>query len=880
MRFIYQLNVWLRGFFRSSRLDREFNEELRFHFDRQVQANLERGMSMDEARRRARIAIGNPEPIREASRDGRAGAWVRQLGRDLMYGLRLLRKAPAFSITSIAIIALGIASVTMIFSVVYGVALKPLPYREPDRLVNIWTDAPAYNQPRIQVNAADHREWVAANTVFEQIALYRDVANFNLIGAGEPERLSGARVSSNLFPVLGITAAIGRTFTEDEDEIGHDQEALLSDGLWRSRFGADPSIVGRTINLSGMPYVVVGVMRPDFQFPNRDFQIWVPLTINPAELARTLTGFNFKAVARMKPGVTVQQARAEMKTIAKQLEAAHPATNKGVGVDLARMHEDIVGPVAPALWLMLGAVLSLLLVACFNLSNLMSSRAATRSRELAVRLALGAGRGRVALQAIAEVIPLLAIGGALGVAIAIWAVNAFIPFAPATLPRVETIVVNGPVLAVSILALAITGVLASVLPASQAWRSDLTGATRDESRSVAGSRRHARTRSILVAAQVALAMPLLVGAVLLARSFSNISSIDPGFNSDRVLTMLLAIPRSKYTDDGKVGDVTDRIVKQVAAIPQVESAGAVSRLPLNGSGAIGSTVFDSPLFAGLPTTMHDWRSATPAYFRTLGIPIIEGRAFDDRDTMSAKPVGIIDDRLAKLLWPGESAVGKRFRIPFEGMPWVEIIGVVGHIKHDGLDDDRRPQVYWNHLQRAQDRQALVVKPKPGAALTAAEVINAIHIVDPEQPVYDVRPMEQVVQSSLAGRWLNTTLLAAFALMSLLLSCIGVYGVVAFGVTQQTREFGVRLALGASRKGIAAFVLRRGFAMAAGGSVFGLVLAALLARAMSGMLFGVPAIDVASFTLATGVLLLVALAASYFPARRAAMVDPAVTLRGD
>jgi predicted permease len=529
---------------------------------------------------------------------------------------------------------------------------------------------------------------------------------------------------------------------------------------------------------------------------------------------------------------------------------------------------------------MLGAVICLLLVACFNLSNLLSARAAARGRELAVRMSLGATKARVALQTIAEIVPMLMVGGALGVGIASWAIAAFIPMAPAALPRVEIIEINGPVLAVSILVLMLTGILASLLPVAQAWRADLTSTTRDENRSIAGSRRHARTRSILVAAQVALALPLLIGAALLARSFSKVAAIDPGFKSAGIQSLLIAVPRSKYTDDDKVGAITGRFVEQVAALPQVESAGIVSRLPLNGTAAIGNIVFDSPQIAAQETATFDWRSASPDYFRTMGIPLIAGRTFNERDTTSAPPVGIIDERIARLAWPGESAIGKRFRIPFQGQPWIEVIGVVGHVRHDGLDDDRRAQVYWNHLQRAQDRVALVVKPKPGARVSLAEIVNAIHVVDPEQPVYDARPLAEVVERSLSARWLNTTLLVTFALMSLVLSCIGLYGVVAFGVAQQTREFGVRLALGASRSGIAVFVLRRGLAMAAIGSLFGLVLAVFVARAMTGMLFGIPALDAASFALATAALLTVALLASYLPARRAAAVEPAITLRAE
>jgi putative ABC transport system permease protein len=376
-----------------------------------------------------------------------------------------------------------------------------------------------------------------------------------------------------------------------------------------------------------------------------------------------------------------------------------------------------------------------------------------------------------------------------------------------------------------------------------------------------------------------LSLPLLVGAALLSRSFASVSEIDPGFDARRVQTLLMALPRSKYAGDDKIAAVTERFVAQVKTLPAVEAAGAVSRLPLNGTAAIGVVRLDSPDFLERDVTT-DWRTATPDYFRTMGIPLIEGRTFDERDTATSTPVAIIDEHIAKLAWPGQSAIGRRLRIAFDGQPWCEIIGVVGHVKQDGLDDDRHAQVYWNHWQRAQDRLALVVRPKPGAQVSAAEIVNALHVVDPEQPVYDVRPLEEVVERSLSGRWLNTVVLTAFAVMSLALCCIGLYGVVAFGVAQQTREFGVRLALGASRRAIAASVLKRAMTVTGIGVAIGLVLAIALARSITSLLFGISAADAISFAASTASLLGFALLASYLPARRAAAVDPATTLRAD
>ncbi len=886
MRWHHRLYVTLRGWFRSSTLDRELGEELRFHFDREVQANLDRGLAPNEARRLAAIAVGNPGPIHEASRDQRSGAWPRQFARDLSYGTRLLLRAPGFSAAAITIVALGIAAVTSIFSIVYGVALKPLPFRDPAGLVALWsTSTTQFGSGHYLVNGADQREWVAQNHVFEDIALVRNVANFNLSGTGgEPERLLGARISSNLLPVLGVSPVLGRNFTEDEDEVGSDTRVLLSNALWRRRFNADPSIVGRTINLSGVPFTVVGVMGPDFQYPGREFQLWTPLTINPAELARKVPDRNFLAVARLKPGVSVRDAQSEMNTIAARLAAAYQA-DRDLGVDVVPLQADLVANVRSALYVMLGAVGCLLLIASLNLAALLSARAATRHRELAVRLALGATRGRIALQTVAEVVPLLVAGGAAGIALATVAVSWLVPFAPASLPRAENIELNGAVLAVSVAIITLSGVIATWLPAMQAWRSTLSSATREQNRSIAGSRRHSRARNVLVVSQIALAVPLLVGAMLLARTFNNLTSTPTGFQPRGVMTAHLAIPRSKYRSDAAIAQLIDRIDERIAAIPGVTAAGMVSRLPLSGTMAVMTFEFDVPDDRRPLIPSVDLRSVTPGYFKAMGIPILEGRTFGAHDSHDTAPAAIVDARIAHTMWPNESAIGKRVRVPAvlangEIQPWIEIIGVVGHVIHDAVDLDTRPQLYFDQRQRAQDRMAVVARTSGNAAMLAGSIRDVIHQIDPEQPLYDVRTMDEVIERSLGQRWLNTVLIVTFASASLVLCCVGVYGVIAFGVAQTRREFGIRLALGATRASIEGAVLRRGLALASIGAITGLVLAAVLTRSMRALLFAVSPGDAASFVMATTIVIGVALIASYLPARRAAAVDPATTLRAD
>jgi putative ABC transport system permease protein len=876
MRMFQMLVMRVRALVRADAVDRELADEMRDHLERLAQEHVARGLTLAAARDAARREFGPVTQLVEESRDARGIMWLVNGWHDVRYGVRLMGRTPGFAAAAILTVALGIAATTAMFSVVYGVALKPLPYGDPDRLVNIWSTAPMHGLPRAFVGMANVYDFKARNHVFEDIAALRAVGNFNLTGQGEPERLNASRVSANLFPVLRVSPLLGRTFTEDEDEIGHEQVAILSHGLWVRRFGGDPAIVGRSILLNGNPHIVVGVMRRDFAFPSREFDIYTPLTFDPQDLVDRMN-YSYLAVARLKPGVTVARAQAEASVLAAQMAAEHPRENTGIGAEVVPMLADTVASVRTPLYVLLGAVAAMLLIGCANLANLLLARALSRGRELAMRAALGASRRRLILQSVAELVPMLVAGGAVGLAAAAAAIDAVVPLLPADLPRAENIGLDWPVLAVAAATLAAIGAFVGVWPALQASRLGVGAAAVDQSRGNSGPPRGARLRDALVVAQIAATLWLLVSATLLIRSFAEVRRVNPGFNPGHVYTAHLAIPRSKYRTDRDVAAFADRLMARVRALPDVLSVAMVNRLPLAGGAQTGPIAFEGIDSTVLGLKNVDYRSVTPDYFRTLEIPLVSGRAFTEADDAETR-VAIIDDQLATLVFPHADPVGRRVRIPFGDQPWLRVVGVVGHIRHDRLEEDTRPQIYFTFAERTQDRMALAARTRGEPSAVAASVVAAIRAADPEQPVYDARTLGAVVDRSLGQRWLQTAMLGAFASIALLLASIGVYGVIAFGVAQRTREFGIRLALGARRGEIVRGVLRRGILLFAAGSAVGLAAAAATARVLGSLLFNVSGFDAVSFAASTAILFLVALTACVFPARRAAGVDPSVALR--
>ena len=872
MRILHQIVALFRALFRNTRVDADLADEMRFHIERETDANIARGMSPGAARRAAHLTFGSVDASHEQSRDDRPGAGIRQMVRDLRFGLRLLRKSPVFGITGIAIVALGIGAATAIFSVVFGVMLRPLPYREPGQLVSIWLQR---GNGRNYPSAADVFELRQLRGVFADVALVRSSTNLNLVGDGEPRRLLGARVSPNLFAVLGVSPTMGRTFAADEDQPGREHVVLLSDALWRGRFGADPAILGRQIHLNGSMHTVIGVMPPAFQFPSTNLEAWVPAVLEPGELQRETIN-NYRVVARLDPRATLASARREATSLATRLGNTY-RWNASAGFTVDGMLDDAVRDVRPALSLLLGAVSFLLLIACVNLSNLFGARATARSGEFAVRLALGASRARLIAQAIAEAAPVLLLGGMLGVFAAKWAVNAFVAAAPASLPRIESIAMSAPVLAVSFIVLVLTGVAASAAPAVQAGKSDFTTITKDGGRSSTSGRGRSLARRVGVAVQIAFALPLLVGASLLIQSAIKVARVDLGFRPDRVATWSFEVSRNKHESDQATADYYARLVEAARAVPGVASAAIVNRIPLSGA-QTNPVHFENPAGTTEESTDVDSRTVSPEYFATLGIGIMAGRVFTDHDDAASPLVGIVDDRVARTIWPGQTVVGKRFRGPDDR--WATIVGVVAHVRTAGLEVDPRPQVYWSYRQWVQNRAVLAVRTATEPFALFAPVIKAIRSVDAEQAVFDVRTMPEIVDRSLAQRRLTTMLMAGFGALALLLAAVGIYGVVAYGVTQRMREFGIRVALGATRREVTRLVVWQGTLMAIVGSVVGLILAVAAAGAMSNLVYGVAPRDVVSILGAAALLLLVAAVASYIPARRAAAVDPGVTLRAE
>jgi len=795
-----------------------------------------------------------------------------------------MRKSPGFTAVAVIALAMGIGANTAIFSVVNALLLKPLPYKDAERLVLIWHTYPKLKLDQASVSAPSYVEYRDMTKSFDEVATATQWS-VNLTGAGEPERLQGARVSYNLFSTLGVLPVAGRSFLPDEDQPGKNRVVVLSCGLWQRRFGGDPGLVGRTIMLDGSSYDVVGIMPKGFVFMI-EVDLFTPIAFTPEQLAANNHGNEYLiCVARMKPGVSYAGASAEMNSVADQLRPEFYGPNWGITV--IPLREQLIGSLRTALYILLGAVGCVLLIACANVANLLLARASARHKEIAVRTALGASRSRIVRQLLTESVLLAALGGALGLLLAFAGIRLLVLGVPEDITGFivgwKDISISTPVLGFTFAVSMLTGIVFGLVPALHASKPDLNESLKEGGRGGTEGRQRNLIRSSLVVAEVAIAMVLLVGAGLLIRSFMRLQQVSPGFNPANVLTMQLSLPRSKYADKPQIATFFDQLVQRVSTLPGVQSAAVGTNLPMANDGWNASFAVENlQVGPDEPSPHGDPHRISSNYFAAMGIPLLRGRAFTDADSKDSLPVAIIDQTLADQYWPDQDPIGKRIAAFFEGprsQPnWREIVGVVGHVKQYGLDGKSKVQYYFPQTQSSQNDMHLIVRTASDPKAMVAAIREALDSIDKDQPIYKVTTLEQMVANSTSQKRFSMFLLGVFAAVALLLAAVGIYGVMSYAVTQRTHEVGIRMALGAQQKDVLALVVRQGMLMAVIGVGIGLIGAFAATQVMASLLFGVGTHDPLTFAGISVLLGAVALIASFIPARRATRVDPMIALR--
>jgi len=807
---------------------------------------------------------------------GRWRWWMHAFVRDARYALRLLVKQPGVTVIALLTLAIGIGGNTAIFSAVDAVLLRPLPYRDPDRLVKVWEKRPAEGVLDNVVAPADFLDWARMNTVFEDMAAYLSITA-DLTGAGEPVRLFAAGVSPPFFDILRVQPALGRTFRREEATPGQHRVVILGHALWQTRFGSDPQAVGRTIALNGVPHEIVGVLPSDFEFPDAAIELWAPMPLAGGPTPPTRANHSLDVFARIKPGVTIEAARADMDRIGALLQKEYPATNRSHGVYVRPLAEDLARPVRSGLLMLLAAVAFVLLIACVNVANLLLARAASRRREMAVRAALGAGRGRLAGQALTESVLLGLAGGAAGLAVAHWAIRLLRALIPPGLPvlGMQNLGLDRRVLLFTFLVSILTGLIFGVLPAWHIAREDVNESLRDGGRSPGSIRR--RLRAGLVVGEIALASLLLVGAGLTLRSFQRLLDTDAGFEVAGRTTALVALPGRKYVDDRIRLDTLAEIERRFASIPGVRSAGASSRLPLaNENSRMGVAIEGREPVPDSPTRAHI-RAVTARFFDAMGMRLVSGRPFGTADHETSLPVAIVNRTMAERYWPGASPIGRRVRLGGTEI-WREVVGVVADARSWGLDRPVNPEMYLPVRQLPWTTVFFVLATEKDAPPPGAAMREALRAVDPDLPLSSVRTMEEVASRSNASRQSTMILLSVFGLLALVLAAAGIYGVMAHLVTLRTGEIGVRMTLGAKPADVLRLILREGTLQAFAGLAIGLTGAVLLMRSMRALLFEVGPADPLTLLAVAAILTSTSLLACYVPARRAMKVDPVKALR--
>jgi putative ABC transport system permease protein len=874
----------VRALLRRDEVERDIDEELRFHVDEEAEANVRRGMPPDEARRLALKSFGNLIRVKEAARDVRGGGMAETLIRDLRYGARALRKRPAFTLVAVLTLAVGIGANTAIFSVVNAVLLRPLQYPNAGRIAAV--EELNEKGTRVQVTPANFLDWRAQNTAFERLAAIYERTS-NLSAGGESERIELAMTSANFFEVFGVRPAQGRFFLPEEEAAGHEPVAVISHALWQRRFGGDPGLVGRGVTLDGQTYTVVGVAPPGFQYPD-ETEAWLPPfqrvpTPGPQMNIERARGFGFlSAVGLLRPGVTFGQAHDEMTAITARLRQQYPETNNNRFNRVVPLQKFLVGGRGTALVLLMGAVALVLLIACANVANLLLARAASRQKEIAVRIALGATRLRLVGQLLVESVLLAMVGGAAGLLVGWWGVESLRGLLPVDFPRAQGIGVDLRVLAFTLLVSLATGVVFGLAPALQSTSIDVNESLKESARGSGGGSRRARLRSALVVSEIALSLVLLVGAGLLFRSLLRLHAVELGFRPQRVLTFRLAPSGPNFSEDPQYSAFFHQVAERVRALPGVESVGVINTLPLVKGPTAAFRVEGRPEEPADRWPRINYRSVSPDYFRTVDTPLVRGRALGERDNTSAPLALVVNQTLARQNFPGEDPVGKRINMGgrrADGQPiWFEIVGVVADVRSLDLNAEPVAEVYTSYLQDPFASMSYVVRTSAEPSGLVPAVREVVRQVDRGVPPAEFKEMERIVDEAAAQPRFHSLLLGVFGATALLLAAAGIYGVMAYSVAQRTHEIGVRVALGARPRDVFRLIMGQGARLILAGVGVGLAAALALTRLMEGLLFGVAATDPLTYAGIAIFLTSVAALACYLPARRATRVDPLIALR--
>jgi len=881
MRHVWAWLLRMAALIRPGRSDEDIQAELESHLELHVADNIRSGMNPEAARRQAWIALGGLERTKDEYRDQRGIPIVESVLRDVRHGVRVLLDSPGFSVSAVAILGLGIGANAAIFSIVNGVVLRPLGYPDSSRIVRVW-----HTPPREQfagtatfwVSPANYIDWRADSTAFEHMAAY-EVRRANLTGGGEPDALAAAIVSGDFFPALRAPAKLGRLLDIGDEDPGRSHVAVLSERVWKSRFGADASVIGRSITINGEPYTVAGVIADNLAFPF-GAELWLPLVWTPEE--RAVRGIhNYRVIARLKDGLDLPRAQAEMSTISQRLEHVYPADDKGWGALVVPLHQDLIADVRWGLFVLLGAVGCVLLIACANLANLLLVRMLGRSREIAIRAAIGATRGRVIQQVLVESALLGVAGGIVGLFAAVWSLDLIVKSFGATLPRADQVGVDARVLGFTCTIAIVTGLIAGVAPAWRLTRGDAGEALKrglGRGGSQAGER---RVRNVLVTAEVALALILLVGAGLLMRTLWQLYGVHPGIDPRQVVTMSITVPETRYGRREQRLHLFGESLRRVRALPGVEAAATIDSLPLSGSGSTEPVAVQ-----GNPTRPISEqpevavRTISPGYVSSVRMQVTDGRDFSDDDVAERPPTAVVSESVARRFWPDERAVGKHLTLGLISNRPREVVGVVSDVKVHGLNSSDGQTVYVPFAQNPGLRQSIVVRAASDPRGVVPSVVAAVHAVDPEQPVVDVRTMDEVIDESIAQQRFAMRMLTVFAALALLLAAVGIYAVVSYTVRERVQEIGIRMALGAPTRDVMRMVVLEGLKPILAGLLVGVVGSAAVGRAFSSLVFGVTPHDAATFAIMSGVVLAIGCLSSLVPAFRATRVDAIRALRGE